>query len=409
MGSFSRGVETEIVRNKLFGQQLGNSYKYMVINQSPVPVLGRSMNFSKRCQNLAIKIESKNLSCAVITSLPNLRYFFNYSGQSFERLCCGLIGNEGAKSALVIPKLDTEKAAKSHAANVFAWTDNEGYANALNEAIESIGARHGERIGCESGLTLGLLDQLKTGFGIQSSFIQISDEISNLRLIKDEEEIDSIKRSAAALSRVYKTIPDIIEVGKTESEIALEIIKQLLAKKLKPLDYPLVQSGPNSAIPHSEASDRKIRRGDMIVVDTSATNEEGYFADFTRTFVVGKPSQKQEKVYEIVRKAQSNGVRVAETGSQARSVDKAARSIIEQSGHGQFFIHRTGHGIGLEVHEAPFIKEGNRDSLKSGMTFTIEPGIYLPGRFGVRIEDNLVIRESSTENLTKLSHGLIQI
>jgi Xaa-Pro dipeptidase len=365
------------------------------------------MNYSKRSENLSSKLEPKNIECVAITTPPNLRYFFNYSGQSFERLCCGLMSKDGSRSALVIPKLDTEKAAKSHADNIFTWNDNEGYRNALMQALESVRSK-GEHIGCELGLTLGLMDQLKNVFGPYSNFLPVSEEISSLRLIKDQEEVHSIQNSASKLSRAYKEIPDIIEEDKTEAEIAFKIVKKLSAKGLRCSDYPLVQSGRNSAIPHSEPGSRKIRRRDMIVVDISATNDDGYFADFTRTYVVGKPSQKQTEVYEKVREAQASGLKASVLGKEAEEVDRAARSSIEGAGYGQFFVHRTGHGLGLEVHEGPFIKQGNNAKLENGMVFTVEPGIYIPGNFGVRIEDNIIIQTES-RNITTLSHELVEI
>src|SRR5487761_1739067 len=137
----------------------------------------------------------------------------------------------------------------------------------------------------------------------------------------------------------------------------------------------------------------------MVVVDISATNDDGYFADFTRTYVVGKPSRKQ---------AEANALSVSLLGKEAQDVDTAARSSIEHSGYGQFFIHRTGHGLGLEVHEEPFMKQGNKAKLENGMVFTVEPGIYLPGNFGVRIEDNLIIG-NETQNVTSLAHELVEI
>ncbi len=365
------------------------------------------MNYAKRSQSLSRKLEPKNIECIAITSLPNLRYFFNYSGKSFERLSCGLLSKDGSRSALVIPELDTEKAAKSHADNVFSWNDNEGYRNALTKALESIGAK-GEHVGCEIGLTMGLMDQIKNVFGAYCSFLPVSEEIAGLRLIKDQEEINSIKDSASRLSKGYKAIPDIIEEDRTEVEIAIKIMKKLLAKGVKCQDFPLVQSGRNSAIPHSEPGSRKIRKGDMVVVDISATNDDGYFADFTRTYVVGKPSRKQAEVYEKVKQAQANALSVSLLGKEAQDVDTAARSSIERSGYGQFFIHRTGHGLGLEVHEEPFMKQGNKAKLENGMVFTVEPGIYLPDNFGVRIEDNLIIG-NETQNVTSLAHELVEI
>ena len=365
------------------------------------------MDYSRRCRNIADKVASNNIDCIAIATLPNLRYFFNYSGQAFERFCCGLINKDGSATSLVIPKLDTEKAENSSAGSIFPWDDNEGYQPALKKALESIGSR-GEHIGCEAGLTLGMTDQIKEVLGT-FNFAPISEEISSLRLIKEKSELDSIADSGRKMSRGYKAIPDIIEAGKTEAEVAFEIMSVLSKKGLTTAHFPLVQSGSNSAIPHSEAGSRKIRKGDIVVIDISATNDEGYFADFTRTYLVGKPSAKQTEVYEIVKKAQVEGVKASVIGKPAQEVDRAARSSIEKAGYGQFFVHRTGHGLGLEVHEAPYIKEGNGATMENGMVFTVEPGIYLSGKFGVRIEDNIMIAKDSSQNITALSHELIEI
>ncbi|MCL5067212.1 MAG: M24 family metallopeptidase, partial [Thaumarchaeota archaeon] len=170
-----------------------------------------------------------------------------------------------------------------------------------------------------------------------------------------------------------------------------------------------VQSGANSAIPHHETSTRKIRKGDLVVVDISISGPAGYFADYTRTYSIGKPGKLQREVYEIVKKAQADAVEAAKSGVEAGLVDSAARSVIEKSGYGKYFFHRTGHGIGLEVHEAPWIRNGNQMKLLSGMAFTIEPGIYLSGKFGVRIEDNLLVEDSKTVDMTKLGHDLIEL
>jgi Xaa-Pro aminopeptidase len=366
------------------------------------------LNHRKRRLDLAIKVQSKNVECVVINSPPNLNYFFNYSGQSFERFCCGLISKDGSRSALVIPKLDSEKGAKSQTDNIFTWDDNEGYRTALTKAASSIGLKSGQ-IGCESGLTLVAADQIREVLDANRPFFPVTDEISSLRLIKDQDEIRSIKKSASKLSRTFKEIPDAIEAGKTEAEVSLEIIKKLLGNDLKSMGFPLVQSGPNSAIPHSEAGPRQLRKGDLVVIDVSATNSEGYFADFTRSYVVGRSSAKQLEIFEKVKEAQTNAVKASTLGEEAERVDRAARGVIEKAGYAEFFTHQTGHGLGLEVHEPPFMKGGNKMKLEAGMVFTVEPGIYLPGKFGVRIEDNIVIGTEKSQDITSVPHELVEI
>jgi Xaa-Pro aminopeptidase len=366
-----------------------------------------AQNFAKRCEKLSERVSSKNLDCIVITTSPNLKYFLNYVGQSYERFCCGLISNDGTRTALVIPKLDTEKARKSHAENVFPWDDTEGYRGALREAIHSLGSNV-NRVGCEDGITLLQTQQIRIETQT-SDFASISEEISNLRLIKDQAEIAATIDAANRLSRAYKALPELIEAGQTEIILALELIEELSKRGLKTAHFPLIQSGSNSAIPHCEPGTRKIRKGDMVVVDTSAVNEQGYHADYTRTYVIGKPTSKQREVYETVKRAQAHGIEAAIPRNSAQQVDKAARSVIEKAEYGEYFIHRTGHGLGLEVHEAPYLKEGNPVSLQSGMIFTVEPGIYLPGNFGARIEDNIIIDGKESKNVTALSHELVEI
>ena len=336
-----------------------------------------------------------------------MRYFLNYVGKAFERFSCGLLSEDGTKSALVVPMLDLEKAKKSSSDQVFSWTDTEGYEGALRSAVKFLNSKT-RRIGIEETITFGKIEQFKSVLGA-CEFLPISIEASNLRLIKTEEEIKSTKDAARKLGRVYKSLPEIIRKGKTESEIGLEIVKLMYDQKLEPDEPPLIQSGPNSAIPHSTISQRVLRKGDMIVVDSSCPNGDGYYADFTRAFVLGKPNEKQKEVYEIVKSAEAAGVEESASGKSAQEVDRKTRSIIAKAGYGKYFFHRTGHGLGLEVHEAPYIKEGNSNNLENGMVFTIEPGIYLPGKFGVRIEDNVVIEKGKAKNLTTLSHELIEI
>ncbi len=338
----------------------------------------------------------------------NLRYFFNYAGHSFERFCCGLVSQDGLRSALVIPKLDVGKSEKSSVDNVFPWTDNEGYRNALIQAVNSVNGNHSRKIACEEALRLGQMEQFREALRVQD-FVPITSEIASLRLIKNDDEISSIKDCAKKLAKAYKAIPEIVKEGMSESEVAFEIMKILSEQHLENSEPPLIQSGTNSAIPHSTPSAKKIHKGEILIVDASCPNEDGYFADFTRTYSIGKASQKQREIYVIIRNAQETGAKTAKKGTPAEEVDRATRSVIEKAGFGKYFFHRTGHGLGLEVHEEPYIREGNDSKLESGMVFTVEPGIYIAGEFGVRIEDNIIVGRSKSENITALDHELIEI
>jgi Xaa-Pro dipeptidase len=366
------------------------------------------LNYRKRREKLADRIIAKApLDFVAITSLPSLRYFFNYAGNSYERFCCGILSTDGEKNALVIPKLDQGKAEKSSSQNVQVWTDAEGYSKALKNALLELGLE-GKAVGCELGLTLGQMDAFKVATGA-SSFTAISEEISMLRQVKDSEEIESIRQSARILAKGYRAIPGMIQVEESEARVAMGIQKDLSEKGAEQVPFCAVQSGSNSAIPHSEATNKRIAKGDMIVIDVSIVNSDGYYSDFTRTYVVGKASVEQKAVHRAVEKAQAAAIRTCSSGKPAEQIDRAARKVIELAGFGQYFIHRTGHGLGLEVHEPPWINAGNNQELERGNVFTVEPGIYLPGKFGVRIEDDIIVEKGRIVDLTPLSRELVEI
>ncbi len=193
----------------------------------------------------------------------------------------------------------------------------------------------------------------------------------------------------------------------TEKEIAAELVVQLLrhgSQSDMPF-APIVSSGPNSANPHAVPSDRKLRPGDLLVVDWGAA-VDGYISDLTRTFAVGKVDEEYRKIHQIVLEANAAGRAAAQPGVPCANVDSAARTVIEKAGYGQYFTHRTGHGIGMEPHEDPYMRGDNLQLLEPGMAFTVEPGIYLPGRNGVRIEDNVVITEDGAECLSDMPREL---
>ena len=241
-------------------------------------------------------------------------------------------------------------------------------------------------------------------------FIPADDCVSRLRMAKDESELACMRRAAKIAEHALTATLPFIKVGLTERELASELTMQLFKAGCDPQVpfSPIVSAGPNSANPHATPSDRKLIKGDMLVVDWGASFE-GYFSDITRTFAIGNIDPEYAQIAKIVLDANTAARNIARPGLPIESIDQAARSVIESAGYGKYFTHRTGHGLGMEGHEEPYIRSGNTALLEPGMTFTIEPGIYLPDRNGVRIEDDVVITDSGVECLTSLPREVIRV
>jgi D-alanyl-D-alanine dipeptidase len=236
-------------------------------------------------------------------------------------------------------------------------------------------------------------------------FVPASRSLPPLRAVKDAGELEALARAGAAADAVFEEIVASPFAGRTEQDVAGELADLLRANAHDVVDFTIVGSGPNAASPHHEASDRRIRPGEAVVLDFGGF-VEGYGSDITRTVAVGEGPEGFEEVYETVRRAQEAAMEAVGPGVPARDVDRAARDVIEDAGFGPFFIHRTGHGIGLETHEDPYIVGTNETPLREGMTFSIEPGIYLEGRFGVRIEDIVVVTADGARRFNQAPRDL---
>ena len=231
--------------------------------------------------------------------------------------------------------------------------------------------------------------------------------LSGLRLRKDKSEVEAMRRAVKiAQDALEATIPS-MKIGMTEKAIAAELVIQLLRHGSDPdLPFaPIVSGGPNAANPHASPSDRKLQPGDLLVVDWGA-GYEGYISDLTRTFAVEEVDEECRKIHKIVQEANAAGRAAGRPGVPCAAVDKAARDVIEQAGYGVYFTHRTGHGIGMEGHEEPYMRGDNMQLLEPGMAYTVEPGIYLPNRNGVRIEDNVVITETGADVLSDMTREI---
>jgi len=274
--------------------------------------------------------------------------------------------------------------------------------DAFRKATQALGL-DGKRIGVEPR-QLRLLEfrHVKSG-APHAEYPDASEALSQLRLRKDKAEVDAMRRAVKiAQDSLEATIP-LIKIGMTERELASELVMQLLkhgSDSELPFS-PIVSGGPNAANPHASPSDRKLQVGDLLVVDWGASYG-GYISDLTRTFAVGEVDAECQKIHKIVQEANAAGRAAGKPGVPCANVDIATRDVIEKSGYGKYFTHRTGHGIGMEGHEDPYMRGDNMQLLEVGMAYTVEPGIYLPNRNGVRVEDNMVITESGAKCLSDM-------
>jgi Xaa-Pro dipeptidase len=363
--------------------------------------------FQTRLAHLSDSIRSANLDALALNPGPSLVYLTGLHFHLMERPTLVFFTANSAP-ALVLPELEMLKVKDLPFEVVtFPYGDNpDEWDQVFREAGRSLGLE-GKRIGVEP-LHMRILEFNKVKIIAGMTDCPDATQVAGqLRLCKEAEEVAFMRRAVkVAQAALEATIPS-IKIGGTEKEIAAELVVQLLrhgSQSEMPF-APIVSSGPNGANPHAIPSDRRLRPGDLLVVDWGAA-VDGYISDLTRTFAVGNVDEEYRKIHQIVLEANAAGRAAAQPGVACAQVDIAARTVIEKAGYGQYFTHRTGHGIGMEPHEDPYMRGDNLQLLAPGMTFTVEPGIYLPGRNGVRIEDNMVITENGAECLSDMPREL---
>ena len=342
--------------------------------------------FAGRIKRLKAALREEGLRGAVLVPGPNLRYLTGVESLMLERPFMLLVPAEG-EPHLIAPELESGPYRKGPLPiEVHSWTDSEGPADAVRKAAAGAGLE-GDW-GVEGRAPYLYVARLLEG---PSPKLRSAEEIvQGLREIKDEEEVALLRRSAAILSRAFEEFPGLIQAGKTEQELARVMTDAIYAKGATRVDDILVQTGPAAADPHHLPSRRKLARGESILVDVGAAYG-GYYSDITRTFCLGR-SEELERIYARVLEAQLSAIGAAAEGVATGKVDHAARGVLKRAGLGKNFYHRTGHGLGLEIHEAPYIVEAGEEKLREGMCFTVEPGAYMSGVLGVRIEDDVLIR-----------------
>lgn len=343
----------------------------------------------------------------LVSSEENMRYFAGFSVLAIERFAGMIIPVETGAPIILVPKLEEEKA-KEYSAfkEIRSYDDSENPAMLLRQVVKVLRMEKAV-FGVEGNLPFKFYRMLVEC----SPKIRIEDTsvfFSQLRRIKSHEELKRMEKAASIVAEGIKAGIDFIKPGVSELAISFQIEKTIKENGGESVPLCIVLSGSNSALPHGETSNRKVREKDIVLMDVGAVYE-GYYADITRTVFVGEATKMQTKIYEIVVKAQEAAIKTVKSTVKAEEVDRAARKIIEDAGYGEYFTHRTGHGLGLEVHEEPYIAAGNKTVLRPGMTFTIEPGIYLTGKFGVRVEDDIAVSTSEVKLLSSLSKELLVI
>ncbi len=243
-----------------------------------------------------------------------------------------------------------------------------------------------------------------------AEFVDGSAVLAELRMRKGEEELKAMRQAAIIAQNALLNTLETVKTGQSELQISAELMVQLYRAGSEPeLPFaPIVSTGPNTANPHASPTDRVLREGDMLLIDWGASFG-GYLSDITRTFFCGEPNDEMKKIADLVEKANAAARLGGQSGTPAGEVDQLARDVITRGGYGEHFTHRTGHGLGMEAHEQPYIFQGNPLILEPGMVFTIEPGIYLPGKYGVRIEDDVVVEEAGLRSLTDLPRKVMRL
>lgn len=360
--------------------------------------------FEERLARVRARMSDLAIDALLLSVGADLPWLCGYEAMPLERLTM-LVVPQKEEPTLLVPRLECPRV--EDRPELFRLTPWDETDDPIAIVTELVGSRITLGIGDHtwSKFLLALQDRLPSRRWHNASMVT-----SPLRAAKDKAELECLAKAAAAADRVAGAIHngEIKLVGRTEAEVAGDIGRRLISEGHEKVAFVIVASGPNSASPHHEPGDRVIGRDEMVVCDFGGILE-GYCSDITRTVVTGEPSPEMLEMYAVISEAHAAGVAAAHIGTPCHEVDDAARDVIADAGYGEFFPHRTGHGIGRDVHEDPYLVHGNNTPLEAGNAFSVEPGIYLPGRFGARLEDIVVATEDGPWALNKADHSLVVV
>jgi Xaa-Pro aminopeptidase len=350
-------------------------------------------------------VRATGLDAVLLTPGPDLRYVTGYDAKQLERLTCLVVPAHG-DPALFVPRLELPAAQASPAGTlgveIIAWEETA-------DPFRLVAGRLGDVAAVGLSDRMWALSVLRFRDVLPAARLALaSSALRPLRMRKTTAEVAALREAGAAIDRVHARVPGWLRPGVTERAVGSVIAEAILAEGHAAVDFVIVAAGPNAASPHHEVSDRVLAAGDTVVVDIGGTMPSGYCSDSTRTYAIGEPPAEFTAYYKVLYDAQEAACAAVRPGVTAESVDAAAREPISAAGYGEAFFHRTGHGIGLETHEDPYIVAGDGEVLEPGMAFSVEPGIY-PGPHGARIEDIVVCTADGYERLNNTPRGLVVV
>ncbi len=362
--------------------------------------------YAARLERAGALAAEAGIDAVIVGPGPDLRYLLGVEGDTIERLTALVLG-PGFEPTIVVPRMELAKvrdtAAGELGARIADWVDGEDPYALVVDALPASGGR----IAVSDALPA--LHVIPIGNRVDARLELATPVLREDRMIKDADEVAELRRAGDAIDAVHRRVADWLRAGRTEREVAADIAEAIRAEGHETVEFVIVGSGPNGADPHHEVSDRVIEDGDVVVVDIGGAVPSGYNSDSTRTYVVGSPTAEQAERIAVLVRAQQAAVDAVRPGVTAHEVDAAARQVLADAGLGEAFLHRTGHGIGVSVHEEPYIAPGNDLPLREGMAFSIEPGIYFPGEWGARIEDIVVVTADGCVRLNNAPHALASV
>lgn len=362
--------------------------------------------YAQRLRAAASAAADAGLAGLVITPGYDLRYLIGSRAQTFERLTA-LVLPAGGDPTIVVPRLELaalkECAVPELGLAVRDWVDGDDPYALVADALG------GGTLKTAVTDAMPALHLLPLAEVLGAVPVLATDVLRRLRMIKDAAEIDALRNAGAAIDRVHARVPDFLVPGRTEADVAADIAEAIVGEGHSEVAFIIVGSGPHGADPHHECSDRELRAGDIVVVDIGGPYEPGYHSDSTRTYSIGEPDSEVARRYAVLQRAQRAAVEAVRPGVTAEQIDSAAREVLAAEGLAEAFVHRTGHGIGLSVHEEPYIVAGNTLALEEGMAFSVEPGIYFPGEWGARIEDIVIVTADGALSVNNRPHDLVVV
>lgn len=361
----------------------------------------------EKLKSLTEYMKKSNIDLVYIDEPDTVAYFTNFESNPHERIVALFVLQEN--SFLFIPALEKDEAMEiSEINDIITYKDEENPWDIIHQELKDH-ILTTKKIGIQESTLI--VERYKALQSLNSSleFIDMTDYLQHIRLVKTEDEIERMKVSGKYADKAIEIGCAALKEGITEQEVVAEIEYQLKKLGISEMSFPtMVLFGDHAGSPHGNPSERKLKKKELVLFDLGVV-KNGYTSDITRTVAFGEPSREDQLIYEVVLEAQSQAQKAVKSGITAGELDEVARTIIEKAGYGNYFTHRLGHGLGRSVHEFPSLAKGNDLIIQEGMCFSIEPGIYIPGKIGVRIEDCIYVTKEGASAFTKTSKKLKKI